>query len=225
MIIAIIRTPSSRVGGRVKTAPDTTDPGIIRQSRSAGLLASLVTSSHRRSPLAEIGPRSSTTAPAGSGRRSVSAFADPRCGGMISAASRPRHRVPRKVPCLSSLVRRLIRTGEKGAAFWRSHGARIEDERCWSAKRQHASVGCSNCRLAFGSGADQSGVRVARHPQLELARRAGISLSTVKSAKGGRDVRISVRTAIETTLSEAGILFLEPDDIRTGRRGMRFRQL
>ena len=57
-------------------------------------------------------------------------------------------------------------------------------------------------------------MRVARHPQLELARRAGISLSTVKSAKGGRDVRISVRTAIETTLSEAGILFLEPDDIR-----------
>ena len=115
MIIAIIRTPSSRVGGRVKTAPDTTDPGIIRQSRSAGLLASLVTSSQRRSPLAEIGPRSSATAPAGSGRRSVSAFADPRCGGMISAASRPRHRVPRKVPCLSSLVRRLIRTGEKGS--------------------------------------------------------------------------------------------------------------
>src|SRR5215469_13004733 len=27
--------PPSCVGGRVKTAPDTTDPGIIRQSRSA----------------------------------------------------------------------------------------------------------------------------------------------------------------------------------------------
>ena len=75
---------------------------------------------------------------------------------------------------------------------------------------------------------DQHQIRAARAlldiSQRELADRAGVSVSVIKSAENGRDVRSSAMAAIEAALTDAGILFLDPGDTRSGGRGLRFRQ-
>ena len=60
--------------------------------------------------------------------------------------------------------------------------------------------------------------------QRKLAEMAGVPLSSVKSFEAGKDVRLSVATAIENALSRAGILFLDPGDVRSGGRGLRLRE-
>jgi transcriptional regulator with XRE-family HTH domain len=60
--------------------------------------------------------------------------------------------------------------------------------------------------------------------QRDLSSAAGVSLSTVKAFESGRDVRVSVMTAIEAALAEAGLLFLEAGNVRDGGRGVRFRR-
>jgi transcriptional regulator with XRE-family HTH domain len=60
--------------------------------------------------------------------------------------------------------------------------------------------------------------------QRRLAAEANVPLSAVKAWESGRDIRVSVLAAIERTLIAAGILFLEPGDVRNGGRGLRFRQ-
>jgi hypothetical protein len=59
--------------------------------------------------------------------------------------------------------------------------------------------------------------------QRELARLATVPLSSVKSFESGRDVRMSVVTAIEGAFVRAGLLFLDPGDARVGGRGLRWR--
>jgi hypothetical protein len=60
--------------------------------------------------------------------------------------------------------------------------------------------------------------------QRQLAEQAKVPLSAVKAVESSKDVRVSVLTAIESTLTAAGILFLEAGDTRTGGRGLRFRE-
>jgi DNA-binding XRE family transcriptional regulator len=60
--------------------------------------------------------------------------------------------------------------------------------------------------------------------QRQLADAAAVPLSAVKAIEAGADVRVSVATAIERALIDAGLIFLEPGDVRDGGRGLRFRQ-
>lgn len=60
--------------------------------------------------------------------------------------------------------------------------------------------------------------------QRELAEMAGVPLSSVKSFEAGRNVRLSVARDIEAALSRAGVLFLDPGDVRPGGRGLRLRE-
>jgi transcriptional regulator with XRE-family HTH domain len=59
--------------------------------------------------------------------------------------------------------------------------------------------------------------------QRQLAEAASVPLSAVKAVEGGKDIRVSVAAAIERALIEAGLIFLEPGDVRDGGRGLRFR--
>ena len=60
--------------------------------------------------------------------------------------------------------------------------------------------------------------------QTKLANEANVSLSSVKSLEGGRNVRMSVLIAVEQALISAGILFLDPGDTRDGSYGLRLRR-
>jgi len=60
--------------------------------------------------------------------------------------------------------------------------------------------------------------------QHRLAEAAALPLSAVKAIEAGKDVRVSIVSAIEKALADAGILFLESGDTRDGGRGLRFRQ-
>lgn len=60
--------------------------------------------------------------------------------------------------------------------------------------------------------------------QTRLANEANVSLSSVKSLESGRDVRASVLIAVERALIDAGVLFLDPGDTRSGGYGLRLRQ-
>jgi transcriptional regulator with XRE-family HTH domain len=60
--------------------------------------------------------------------------------------------------------------------------------------------------------------------QRDLAAKAGISPASVKAYEGGKNVRVSIRDAIERALVDAGIMFLEPGDTRDGGRRLRVRQ-
>lgn len=57
--------------------------------------------------------------------------------------------------------------------------------------------------------------------QRDLAARAGISVPSIKSYEAGKNVRVFIRDAIEQALVDAGIMFLDPGDIRDGGRGIR----
>ena len=58
--------------------------------------------------------------------------------------------------------------------------------------------------------------------QRKLAEKAGVPLSAVKAVEGGKDVRVSVVNAIEQAFVEAGLMFQDPGDTRSGGRGVRF---
>lgn len=60
--------------------------------------------------------------------------------------------------------------------------------------------------------------------QTRLAKEASVPLSAVKALELGKDVRISVLTAVERALTAAGILFLDDGDTRSGGRGLRWRE-
>jgi len=60
--------------------------------------------------------------------------------------------------------------------------------------------------------------------QAELATKADVPISAIKSFETGRDTRVSILTKIETAFVDAGVMFLEPGDARSGGRGLRFRQ-
>jgi ribosome-binding protein aMBF1 (putative translation factor) len=60
--------------------------------------------------------------------------------------------------------------------------------------------------------------------QRHLSEKAQVPLSAVKALEAGGDVRVSVATAVERAFLEAGLIFLEPGDLRDGGRGLRFRQ-
>jgi transcriptional regulator with XRE-family HTH domain len=60
--------------------------------------------------------------------------------------------------------------------------------------------------------------------QRDLAAAANQPISAVKAFESGRDVRVSVMTAIEAALIDVGLMFLEAGDVRDGGRGVRFRR-
>lgn len=61
--------------------------------------------------------------------------------------------------------------------------------------------------------------------QRELAERSGTSLATVKNIERGvTDARCSTLTAIQAAFEEAGLLFVEMGDVRSGGRGVRFQR-
>lgn len=58
----------------------------------------------------------------------------------------------------------------------------------------------------------------------ELARRAAVSLASIKNIeRGATDPRASTLGAIQTAFEKAGVVFLEPGDQRTGGKGVRLR--
>jgi transcriptional regulator with XRE-family HTH domain len=60
--------------------------------------------------------------------------------------------------------------------------------------------------------------------QAELARASGISEVAIKNIeRGATDPRMSTLAAIERAFDEAGVMFLEPGDIRTGGAGVRLK--
>ena len=60
--------------------------------------------------------------------------------------------------------------------------------------------------------------------QKDLAVRAGISEMTIKNIEQGRtDPRSSSLTAIQKALDDAGVVFLQPGDMRGGGAGVRLK--
>jgi transcriptional regulator with XRE-family HTH domain len=59
--------------------------------------------------------------------------------------------------------------------------------------------------------------------QRDLAAAAAQPVGAIKAVESGRDVRVSALAAIEKALTEAGVMFQEPGDVRDGGRGVRFR--
>jgi len=60
--------------------------------------------------------------------------------------------------------------------------------------------------------------------QAQLARAAGLSQVAIKNLERGRtDPRASTLTAIQEAFDRAGVVFLDPGDIRNGGSGVRFK--
>ena len=61
--------------------------------------------------------------------------------------------------------------------------------------------------------------------QAQLANAAGLSQVAVKNLERGRtDPRASTLTAIQEAFDRAGVVFLDPGDIRNGGAGVRFKK-
>ncbi len=60
--------------------------------------------------------------------------------------------------------------------------------------------------------------------QTELATASGVAVISVKNIeRGATDPRSSTLAAIQTAFSEAGVVFLDPGDTRTGGHGVRLK--
>jgi transcriptional regulator with XRE-family HTH domain len=60
--------------------------------------------------------------------------------------------------------------------------------------------------------------------QGDLARAAGISEIALKRLETGSDPRISTINKIEAAFDAAGVVFLDPGDVRDGGPGVRFKR-
>ena len=60
--------------------------------------------------------------------------------------------------------------------------------------------------------------------QRELAERSGASVATIKNVEAAvRDARGSTLRAIQEAFESAGVVFMEPGDMRTGGKGVRLK--
>lgn len=60
--------------------------------------------------------------------------------------------------------------------------------------------------------------------QKELAERSGASVATIKNVEAAvRDTRGSTLRAIQEAFEAAGVVFMEPGDMRTGGKGVRLK--
>lgn len=60
--------------------------------------------------------------------------------------------------------------------------------------------------------------------QRELAERSGASVATIKNVEAAvRDTRGSTLRAIQEAFEAAGVVFMEPGDMRTGGKGVRLK--
>lgn len=70
----------------------------------------------------------------------------------------------------------------------------------------------------------RAGRRMLGWTQADLAARAGISVATLKNIeRGTSDPQIGTLKAIQAALGSAGIVFLQPGDMRTGGKGVRLK--
>lgn len=60
--------------------------------------------------------------------------------------------------------------------------------------------------------------------QKDLAERSGVSVATIRNVDAGiRDIRSSTLRAIQEAFESAGVVFMEPGDMRTGGKGVRLK--
>jgi DNA-binding XRE family transcriptional regulator len=70
----------------------------------------------------------------------------------------------------------------------------------------------------------RAGRRMLGWTQTDLAARAGISVATLKNIeRGTSDPQICTLKVIQAALGSAGIVFLQPGDMRTGGKGVRLK--
>lgn len=75
---------------------------------------------------------------------------------------------------------------------------------------------------------DAAQIRAARGllawTQKDLSERSGASVATIKNIEGQvRDTRAGTLMAIQGAFEAAGVVFMEPGDMRTGGKGVRLK--
>ncbi len=60
--------------------------------------------------------------------------------------------------------------------------------------------------------------------QVDLAKASGVSELTIKLVERGRDARGSTLAAIQKACAKAGVVFLDPGDVRDGGPGVRMKK-
>jgi predicted transcriptional regulator len=63
-----------------------------------------------------------------------------------------------------------------------------------------------------------------RWSQTDLAHASGVSQVAIKNLeRGSTDPRLSTLSSVQAAFDQAGVVFLEPGDLRDGGAGVRFR--